>query len=309
MKAIQKISPVALAVASALALSACGGGGDGGTPAPIQDETGGGGNGGGTSTLQKMTGVNGLKVTVQGDVKNPDGWQGSITSPISYSNATGINSFTVTDGATPPHSGNLSSTGISAGTFVTLSYAKLGGTTYQYSRFGWLNGSSPVDANNTAFWYTPFALASTTPKSPANANYAGKQQALVYLEGDTGTAFNSSAGSATCDASASYTASSQSLLLNLSNCTQVASSFNISGSVTLANGTGSTTLTAVQAVGEPDQTTVTTSTVNSSNFLLAGPNGEELVGAATVNGSIGLSDGSGSTKPAIFLVVFGAKKS
>ena len=48
--------------------------------------------------------------------------------------------------------------------------------------------------------------------------------------------------------------------------------------------------------------------MDSGNFLLAGPNGEELVGAATVKGSIALASGAGSSNPAIFLVVFGGKK-
>ena len=307
MKAIQKISPVALAGASALALSACGGGGDGGTPAPIQDAAGGG-NGGGNSTLQKLTGVNGFKIDYQGASPSPTTWQGSITSPISYTSATSLSNFTVTDSAAPAHSANLPASGLSAGTFVNLSGTQLGGTTYQYSRFGWLYGANAVDANNSTSWYTPFAVASPTPQSPASANYAGRQQALVYFQADQTSALSGGSGYATCDTNASYTASNKSLQLTLSNCT-TGVSFNISGGITLANGTGSTTLTAIKPNGATNPTTVTSSSVNSGNFLLAGPNGEELVGAATVNGSIGLSDGSGSTKPAIFLVVFGAKKS
>ena len=42
--------------------------------------------------------------------------------------------------------------------------------------------------------------------------------------------------------------------------------------------------------------------------MLAGPNGEELVGAATVKGTIALTSGVGGSNPAIFLVVFGGKK-
>ena len=48
--------------------------------------------------------------------------------------------------------------------------------------------------------------------------------------------------------------------------------------------------------------------VDSGNFLLAGANGEELVGAATVNGTIALASGAGSSSPALFFVVFGGKK-
>jgi hypothetical protein len=307
MKTIQKISTPALILTTALALSACGGGGDGGGPAPIQDAAGGG-NGGGNSTLQKLTGVNGFKIDYQGASPSPTTWQGSITSPISYTSATSLSNFTVTDNAAPAHSANLPASGLSAGTFVNLSGTQLGGTTYQYSRFGWLYGANAIDANNSTSWYTPFAVANATPQSPASANYAGRQQALVYLQADQTSALSGSSGWATCDTSATYTASNKSLQLTLSNCT-TGVSFIISGSITLANGAGSTTLTAVKLNGVPNPTTVTTSSVNSGNFLLAGPNGEELVGAVTTTSSIALSDGTGSSNPAKFLVIFGVKKS
>jgi hypothetical protein len=172
-------------------------------------------------------------------------------------------------------------------------------------------GQDGVNTGNYSSWYTPFALASTTPVSPVDAKYAGTQQALVYLHATATSQFPGISGYAICDTSASYTASSKSLQLNVSKCTQGVS-FGITGGVTLANGTGSATLNAVKIQPQPTlnnpATTVTSSTVDSGNFLLAGPNGEELVGAATVKGSIALSDGTGSSSPALFLVVFGGQK-
>lgn len=293
--------------ATVATLTACGGGGDGGGSSGTTN--GPSANGGNTnaSTVSKLTGVNGFKVNYTPNFTNPTAWTGGVTSPITYTSSTDISSFAVADSATPAHTySQAGATGIRAGQFASINGTNLGGTTYTYSRFGWLSGSvTQTDGSNT-YWYTPFALASTTPTSPTNLSYAGMQQALVYLEGDKSAGVSGGiSGYATCDTSATYTAISKTLKLTLSNCT-TGVSFNISGDLTLANGTGTTTLTAQQPTGNLQ--TITSTTVDSGNFLLAGPNGEELVGAATIKGSIALTDGTGGNRPAIALIVFGGKK-
>jgi hypothetical protein len=133
------------------------------------------------------------------------------------------------------------------------------------------------------------------------------QQALVYLEANKSGSLNGSSGYASCDTSASYTASTKTLQLTLSNCT-TGVAFVISGGRSLSNGTGTATLTAQQIPRGASDQTVTSASVESGNFLLAGANGEELVGAATIKGSIALSNGTPGSKPAIFFVIFGGKK-
>lgn len=289
-------------VAALATLTACGGGGSSGTTsspsANISTPQ--------PTTISKLTGVKGFMVNYTPNFSSAASWAGQVASPVTYTSATGVNSFAVADAASPGHTySQTGPTGLSAGTFVSLNGTNLGGSTYTYSRFGWLSGSVTETNGSTTAWYTPFALASTTPTSPTNLNYAGTQQALIYLEGDRGGGVAGISGYASCDTSASYTSSSKTLQLTLSNCTASAS-FNISGGFTLTNGTGTTTLTAQQT--QTNLQTMASATVDSGNFLLAGPNGEELVGAATIKGSIALSNGTGSSNPAIFFVIFGGKK-
>ena len=111
-----------------------------------------------------------------------------------------------------------------------------------------------------------------------------------------------------CDSSATYTASSKSLQLSLSNCktnNNNANAFGVAGYVTLAAGNNASTL----GVGSQGITVagLSSESVNSGDFLLAGPNGEELVGAATMEGYAIEYATQGKT-PAKFLLVFGGKK-
>lgn len=255
--------------------------------------------------LVKLSGVNGFKVNYTPNISSATAWTGQIASPVTYTRTTSIDNFAVADGSAPAHTySQTGATGIRSGQFTSIGATKLGGTTYTYSRFGWLSDSTTETNGSTTAWYTPFALASTTPIAPTNLSYAGTQQALVYIEGDARVdAPVGLYGYAICDTSANYTASSKTLQLALSNCT-IDTKYTLSGSLTLANGTGSSTL---KVQGGTTQQTVTSATVDSGNFLLAGPNGEELVDAATVKGSIALSDGTGSSNPAIFFVIFGGK--
>lgn len=304
MKSIQRIFNTVGTAAAALALAACGGSG---TSSSTAGTNGSGGNGT-TATVSKLTGVNGFKVNYTPDSANATGWTGTVTSPVVYTSATSINSFALADGASPAHTySQTGSGGLSAATFVTAGASNLGATSYTYGRFGWLSGAITETNGSSSDWYTPYALASATPTTPTNRSYAGTKQALVYLIGDRSGALSGPSGYAECDASASYTASSQSLQLSFSNCSQ-AVGYSIAGSLTLANGTGSTSLVAQQLQAGPSQQTMTSSTVDSGNFLLAGPNGEELVGAATLRGSIALTSGIGSSNPALFFVVFGGAK-
>ncbi len=304
MKSIQQISIPVLTIIAVLALSACGGGGSSGTI--NSNSTDSGSNT--TASASTLTGVNGFKVNYTPNFASPNGWTGQTTSPVSYTSSTSINSFAVADGASPINTySQTGASGLSAGTFATVGATNLGGTTYTYSRFGWLSGSVTETDGSTSAWYTPFALASTTPTSPTNISYAGTQQALVYLAADRTATLSGSSGYAKCDTSASYTASSKTLQMALSNCS-TGVGFNISGGFTLANGTGSTTLAAQQIRIGSTQQAMTSSTVDSGNFLLAGPNGEELVGAATIKGTIALSNGTGNSNPAVFFVIFGSAK-
>ena len=294
-----------------LALSACGGGGSSSSADNGNNNGGNGTNGGSSTTITtaKLTGVNGFKVNYTPTGSSFTGFAGKVTSPIIYTNSSSsIDTFAIADAASPAHT--YSQTGgssFSAGTFAKVGASNLGGTNYSYARFGWLGGQVTEADGSTSAWYTPYALAINSPTTPTNLNYAGTQQALVYLQGDYANGLNGSSGYAYCDTSASYTASSKSLQLTLSNCT-TGVGFSITGSVTLANGTGTSTLFAQQPNNGASTQKVTSSTVDSGNFLLGGPNGEELVGAATVKGTIALSSGAGTSNPAIFLVIFGGKK-
>lgn len=306
MKSTKKISISILAAMAVMVLSACGGGGGGGSSGTTNSPSA---NSSSTtaSSVTRLTGVNGFKVNYTPNFSSPTAWTGQITSPALYTDATGINSLAVADDAAPAHTySQASATGSSSGTFLDLNGTNVGGTTYTYARFGWLFGSTTETDNSTTAWYTPFALASTTPTASTDRSYAGTQQALVYLEGDKSAGVSGGISDyAQCDTSASYTASSRTLQLTLSNCS-TGVSFNISGGLTLVNGTGTSTLAAQQPTGNLQ--TITSTAVDSGNFLLAGPNGEELVGAATIKGSIALANGTGSNKPALFFVIFGGKK-
>ena len=189
MKTIPKISTSLLIVSAALALSACGGGD---SPAPIRDasdtgnssDTGNGngnGNGNGTSTIQKLTGVNGLKIDYRGVWSDPGStWQGSIVDPVKYTSITTVNAFTLTDSAVPGHFDTFVLNNLSGESlFIQQGGSRVGGATY--SRFGWLYGESPIATNTPTTWRTPFAFASSTPASPTDATYAGTNQALLYL--------------------------------------------------------------------------------------------------------------------------------
>lgn len=306
MKSIKKMHISVLVAVTALALSACGGGGSSGTA----NNSSASANSSNTrnATVSRLTGVNGFTVNYNtSSASSATGWSGQVASPVTYTSVTDINSFVVADAASTSHTYSYSGANvIKANQFAFINGTSLGGTNYIYSRFGSLYGST-TETNGTATdWYTPFALASTTPASPTNLSYTGAQQALVYLEGDKGSGVSGGiSGYATCDTSASYTASSKTLQLTLSNCT-TGVSFDISGGLILTNGTGTSTLTAHQTQGNLQ--TLTSVSVDSGNFLLAGPNGEELVGAATIKGTIGLTNGTGGTKPAIALIIFGGKK-
>jgi hypothetical protein len=317
MKNIQKISTAALIVGAALALSACGGGGgDSASQSPIKDESSGGtggGNGGGASPFQKLTGVNGFKIDYQGvfDSGPPASstWTGSITSPINYTSISNLNTFRLTDGAA--HVVDFALSGINTNEFYApASGARVGGTTYTYSRFGWLYSDIQNATNTPTKWRTPFAVASSTPASPTDATYTGTNQALWYLQSDQTSATRGSFFELKCDSNATYTASSKSLQLSLSNCKtndQDAVNYDvIVGNVTLAAGTNTSTL----GVGSQGVTLagLSSKSVDSGNFLLAGPNGEELVGAATIEGTY-TTYATSDTKPAKFLVIFGGKKS
>jgi hypothetical protein len=302
MKIAHKNSISILTVMVTMALSACGGGGSSSTTAGAE-----GGNPK-IATVSTLTGVNGFKVNYTPNFDIATGWKGAITSPLTYTSTSSINSFAVSDGATPANTYSQSTaSGIAAGTLSDLHATTiLSGTTCTYSRFGWLSGSVTETDGSTSDWYTPFALASTTPTSLSNLVYAGTQQASVYLEGNRSSTLSGVSGYATCDTNANYTASNKTLKLTLSNCNTVVG-FNISGNFSLSTGTGITTITAQEIQRGAANQTVTSTSVESGNFLLAGSNGEELVGAATIKGSIALSNGTGGINPAIFLVVFGGK--
>ena len=305
MKSSHKNPISILTVMVAMALSACGGGGgSSGTTA------GTGSNGGNNTvaTVSTLAGVNGFKVNNASSIYSATDLAGAITSPVTYTSSGSINSFAVADGATPANTYSQSSaSGIPTGSFANIGATRLGGSTYTYARFGWLSGSVTETNGSTSDWYTPFALASATPASPSNLTYAGTKQASVYLEGDRSGNLSGVSGSAECDTSANYTANTKTLKLTLSNC-NAAVGFNISGDLSLSNGTGTTTIAAQQLPRDASDQTVKSTTVESGNFLLAGANGEELVGAATIKGTIVLSNGTVGSNPAIFLVVFGGKK-
>lgn len=308
MRHIKPISNPLLIAIAALSLAACGGGGSSGTTDTPNNNNGSNGGSSTSSTVSKMTAVNGFRVNYTPNGSSYTGFTGKITSPISYTNLASIDTFTIADAASPAHT--YSQTGgssFSAGTFATVGSSNLGGTTYSYGRFGWLGGQVTEADSSTSVWYTPYALASSTPTTPGNLNYAGTQQALVYVLGDYTSGLSGASGYSRCDTSASYTASSKTLQLTLSNCS-TGVGYTISGGLSLTNGGGTTTLMAQQPSIGATTKTVTSATVDSGNFLLAGPNGEELVGAATIKGTIALTSGAGSSNPAIFLVVFGGKK-
>lgn len=307
MKSIHTNPVSALTVMVAITLSACGGGGSSSTTAGTGTNSGKNGNTT-IASVSTLTGVNGFKVNYTPNFASATAWTGTTTSPVAYTSSSSIDSFAVSDGASPAHSYSQSgATGLSAGTFATLGATNLGGTTYTYARFGWLSGAVTETDGSTSAWYTPFALTSTTPAATGNFSYAGTQQALVYLAANRSGTLSGSSGYAYCDTSASYTATSKTLQLTLSNCTRGVG-FNISGGFTLANGTGTTTIAAQQIQTGATRQTMASATVDSGNFLLAGPNAEELVGAATIKGSIALSNGTGGSNPAIFFVIFGGKK-
>lgn len=306
MKSSQTTSLAFLTVAVAAALTACGGGGSSSTTVSA---------GTGTSSTthppiatSTLKGVSGFKVNYTPNFASATAWTGSIASPVTYARSSSIDSFAVSDSASPAHTYSQSGpTGIRAGQFAFIGGTALGGTTYTHARFGWVAGRVTETDGSTSDWYTPFALASTTATVPTNLSYAGTQQALVYLQANRSGTMPGSDAYATCDTRATYTANSKTLQMTLSNCTTDVG-FNIAGGFSLTNGTGTTTMTAQQIQGSAALQTMTSASVESGNFLLAGANGEELVGAATIQGSIALSNGTGSSNPAIFFVIFGGKK-
>lgn len=307
MKISKKTSVATVCAILAAALSACGGGGSSGTT-DSTSSTNGSSTNSTTASVSTLTGVNGFKVNYTPNFTNATGWTGQVSSPITYTSASSIDSFALADGATPANTYSQSgASGLSAGTFVTIGQTNLGGTTYTYSRFGWLAGSVTETNNSTTTWYTPFVLVSSTPATPPDLSYVGTQQALVYQQADRNGSLSGVSGYAKCDTSASYTASSKTVQLTLSNCS-TGVGYTISGGVTLSNGMGTSTLSAQQNITGAAQQTMTSASVDSGKFLLAGPNGEELVGAATIKGTMALSNGTGSSNPGIFLVVFGGKK-
>jgi hypothetical protein len=293
MKSIRSASVLAM---SAL-LVACGG--DGGADPKAAGGGGSGSNSGAataTTTLVAST-VRGLDITNLASTSTPF-IAALVAETPTFSNIKSLSNFTLNDEAGSRGSlYEINTTGMSAGTFykatanLQATSFSVGGTTWPYSRFGLFSSTGtrtplpPVQGTYTR--HTPFFMANvSSPATLADAIYAnGLAVGTLAFGGDT---------TIQCEASAAYTHSSQSIELTLSNCY----SWPSSGLPTELPVTGTISMNSKGATSKNfsfNKTEVLV--VESSGYKLAGPTGQELVGAVTGSGPRGY-----------FTFAFGAKK-
>jgi hypothetical protein len=293
-----------LKIASAIALSsllvACGGGGGG-------NETTGGNNA--TSSTTFVSGIiKGLDTRLVTANNNLTITPSVVAEAPAMSSVLSLDSFTIDDAsgrnyASYAYTGAGSS--ITSATWFTSTANNgdtrfdLGGTSWSYARFG-LFRNAPGPLSDYTWRATPFYVANVSSDAVlTDATYvSGGLSAGIFATEMQFTKIN-------CSASASYNNLTKSVTISLATCTYPDPSNNlntlnatVTGTVAL-NSTGSSATNLVVATAIE---TFTAAQVTSSSFKFGGPNGEELVGIATLSGT-GSTNNSG-----YFTFVFGAKK-
>lgn len=288
-----------LKITSVIALSsllvACGGGGGGGSSDPISDGSGSGG-GGGTTSILVTSSVKGLDATMTYSGTTLTAIAPSlVTQPPTFSNVSSLNAFTLNDSYGDSTSQFAFSTaGISSGGFYdgnanggATAYS-IGGTTWSYARFGIFKNAVGTNAQYT-IRNTPFFVANVSSGVVAtDATYATNGLVVGVMSTST------SKTGIKCSVSATYTQSSQEVLLSLSNCVKdgSGSAVPVTGTIGLSP-TGFT----LNSFTINDGVALTANNVYSNGYKFGGSAGQELVGAATVSGTAGY-----------FTFAFGAKK-
>lgn len=291
-----KTFKTAYAAALTSFLVACGGGGGGADPTSQSGNSGSGGATSTPSTALTTSSVKGLDVALT--------YVGTqltaiVTSAVSqapvFSSLNSLDSFTLNDSfgdTTSQYS--FSSKGIASGNFMDSSLNagatvySLGGTTWSYARFGIFKNAVGLPSQYT-IRHTPFFLANvSTPVTMTNATYATNGLAAGVMSTTT------SKTAIKCNVIATYTQTTQEVVVTLSNCVKegTTTAVPVTGTVVLGPG-----VAALNNFTINDGTALTANNVLSTGYKFAGPTGQELVGAVTVSGLAGY-----------FTFAFGAKK-
>ncbi len=193
----------------------------------------------------------------------------------------------------------------------------VGGTTWQYARFGIVEQDYlPSSATSSNFKRTsaPFWAAqiySSGPKVAANYNVDGLLVGRLVID-------QSSFQIAQCQVAiqVSYTDNTESATLNLTNCivNGATTPISISGSLKVDTSSPNKLITASDAAGfsmvlageTPTTFKLLSADRPSGSFVVAGPNREQIVGTGQIAGTAMVN---GVSQNALFTFAYGAKKS
>jgi hypothetical protein len=295
-------------LSSSVFIVACGGGGSSTPPTtPVASPTGTLTTG--TSLLGKNTRTytDGTHTTLTSLSSNLGSSFPTVTSSALTSiGLTFSDANTGVSGAQTISTVGISTPGVfsaSSGNYIN----QIGGTNYTYSRFGYSELASS-DLNNNAILYdsiAPFHVANVfSSYTPVSATYTGKLAGNFIIN-------SSSKTRVVCDASVVYTAGTPRIMQpTISNCTDSnATAFVASGSLSSSLNGNSLSLSIAAATKlrftNSQSVEMTAISVNSLDFLIGGPNGEELVGSGSV---LGQATVAGSPVNGIFVFAFGGKK-
>jgi hypothetical protein len=272
-----------VALASSLLLVGCGGGGSSTV------------NNAATSAIVTST-VVGVDVSGQIDIDSPVLTSSVVMRSPTFSNIQSLSNFTFGD-SSDSISGQYAfdTAGTSMDNLSTVwiknNAYSLGGTKWSYARYGLFVNQMLVGTQMTART-TPFFLASTYKTSTLVDTTYGKNGLAIGLISSA----NGSIG-VKCNASAAYNFAGNKIVLTLSACVNADNGEAVSSAGNIELNPAGNTINDFSV--QPNSTTavVNFSEVVSSDFKLAGPAGQELVGAVTVKG--------GSS---YFTFAFGAQK-
>lgn len=310
----RRVILVGTILAANISLVACGGGGESST-APVNS------SGNGTTQTTSTTGSHSVqsgaalmsKTTITysaPDRKTALGLVSTITtaSPVVTSAALGNINLMINEGgqtATKSIASNgIVATGIASFNSGTESI-KLGGTTYAYSRFGLVNfiNLHATDSTKTEERAAPFHVSTVYSNyAPVTAIYTGKLVG-AFVVNDSSTNYG-----LMCDVSVAYTVGATTVIQpTISNCFDSEAGVKIvSGGIQFTKTVNSVSLINVGLSFKNSQGVVMTATVvRAFNTLIGGPNGEELVGSASIDG-VATINGTAANGTIVFS--FGGKK-
>lgn len=288
-------------------LTACGGGGGGGAPTPPNVSG---------SSLYETSLENGQRVNVT--VYHAAGNEAAVgtvafggdLSSFSYGSSLSLSSYSIDNGTrtyavdtSAFFSPNLVALSANAGNQRVW----VGGTAWTYARYGYFVDKTPnSDGMNTAYSlrnlpYTRYQRYYSASAPNATYNQAGSKAIGTYVIGGTQSV------TVICNISAAFTSPGGS---------QSSTDFTISGCDNGITTTGylraaktSPSVMSLSSIGTFSATGsngVFTPTAAAIVYGLGGPNSEELVGTAVIDGNTLV--GGVTTRQARFVLAFGAKK-